>query len=95
MCDLHSKIESRKVKICQFVSENGLDQHKCTVCMAGKCHSNTVHLQKRIVIISIGLLISVSDWDIIKIGLGGLLLVIPRLFAAPVFVLLVGLQENK
>jgi hypothetical protein len=47
------------------------------------------------VIITIGLMISVSDWAIIMIGLGGLLVVIPRLFAAPIFVLLVGLQENK
>jgi hypothetical protein len=47
------------------------------------------------VIITIGLLITVSDWAIIMIGLGGLLLVIHLLFAAPVSVLSVGLQENK
>jgi len=47
------------------------------------------------VIITIGLLINVSYWAIIMIGLGGLLLVIRLLFAAPVSVLSVGLQENK
>ncbi len=37
---------------------------------------------------------SVSDWPIIMIGPGGLLLVVPHLFAVPVSVLLVGLQKS-
>jgi hypothetical protein len=39
-------------------------------------------------------LITVSDWPIIMIGPGGLLLVIPRLFAVSLFVLWVGLQKK-
>jgi hypothetical protein len=34
------------------------------------------------------LVLSVSDWPIIMIGRGGLLLVVPHLFAVPVSVLL-------
>jgi hypothetical protein len=40
-------------------------------------------------------LISVSDWLIVMIGSGGLLFVVPHLFAVPVSVLLVGLQNSK
>jgi hypothetical protein len=40
------------------------------------------------------LVLSVSDWPIIMIGPGGLLLVVPHLFAVPVSVLLVGLQKE-
>jgi hypothetical protein len=42
----------------------------------------------------IQLLLSVSDWPIIMIGPGGLLLVLSYLFAVPVSVLLVGLQKR-
>ncbi len=39
-------------------------------------------------------MLSVSDWPIIMIGPGGLLLVVPRLFAVRVSVLRVGLQKS-
>ncbi len=39
-------------------------------------------------------MLSVSDWPIIMIGPGSLLLVVPSLFAFPVSVLLVGLQKS-
>jgi len=38
---------------------------------------------------------SVSDWHIIMIGPGGLLLVVPHLFTIPVSVWWVGLQKSK
>jgi len=38
--------------------------------------------------------LSVSDWPIIIIGPGGLLLVVPHLFAVPVLVLWVGLPKK-
>ncbi len=38
--------------------------------------------------------LSVSDWSIIMIGPGGLLLVVPQLFVVPVSVLWVGLQKS-
>jgi hypothetical protein len=37
----------------------------------------------------------VSDWSIIMIGRGGLLLVISHLFAVPVLVSWVGFQKSK
>jgi hypothetical protein len=37
----------------------------------------------------------VSDWSIIMIGQGGLLLVVPHLFAVPVLVSWVGFQTSK
>ncbi len=39
-------------------------------------------------------LLSVSDWPIVMIGPGGLLLVVPHRFAVLVSVLWVGLQES-
>ncbi len=42
----------------------------------------------------IQLLLSVSDWPIIMIRPGGLLLVVPHLFAVPVSVLWVGLAKE-
>jgi hypothetical protein len=54
-----------------------------------------VHLQKKSVINMIWLLVSVSDWPIILIRPGGLLLVVPHLFAVPVSVLSMGLQKSK
>jgi hypothetical protein len=44
------------------------------------------------VINMIQLLLHISDWPIIMIRPGGLLLVVPHLFAVPVSVLSVGLQ---
>jgi len=38
--------------------------------------------------------LSVSDWPRVMIGAGGLLLVLPQLFAVPVSILWVGLQKN-
>jgi hypothetical protein len=38
---------------------------------------------------------SVSDWPIIVIGPGGLLLVVPHIFAVPVSVLWFGLKKSK
>jgi hypothetical protein len=55
--------------------------------MAGKRHSNAVHLQKTSPINMIWLLISVSDWPIIMIRPGGLLLVILNVFTVLVSVL--------
>ncbi len=43
----------------------------------------------------IWLLLSISDWSIMMIGPGGLLLVVPHLFAVPVLVLWVGLPNKK
>jgi hypothetical protein len=40
-------------------------------------------------------MLSVSDWPIIMIGPGGLLLVLHYLFAVPVSVLWAGLQKSK
>jgi hypothetical protein len=51
--------------------------------VAGKRHNNPVHMLKKSVIHVIGLLLSVSHWPIIMIGPGGLLLVVPNLFAVP------------
>jgi hypothetical protein len=42
----------------------------------------------------IWLLLSVSDWPIISIGPGGLLLEVPNLFAVRVSILWVGLENN-
>ncbi len=42
----------------------------------------------------VSLLLSVSDWPIIMIRPGGLLLVVPHIFAAPVSVSWVGLQNS-
>jgi hypothetical protein len=43
----------------------------------------------------ISLPLPVSDWLIIMIGSGGLLLVVSHLFAVPVFVLMDGVWEKK
>jgi hypothetical protein len=50
-----------------------------------KRHNKDVHLPEKTVINMIGLPLPVSDWPIIMIGPSGLLLVISRLFAVPVF----------
>jgi hypothetical protein len=47
------------------------------------------------VINMIWLLLLVSDWPIIMIGPGGLLLVVSNLFAVPILVLWAGLQKSK
>jgi len=60
-----------------WLGKMALAQHNCI-----SCH----------VINRIQLLLHVSDWPIIMIGPGGLLLVVPHLFAVPVSVLWVGLQ---
>jgi hypothetical protein len=39
-------------------------------------------------------LLSVSDWPRVMIGAGGLLLVLPHLFAVPVSILWLGLQKS-
>jgi hypothetical protein len=43
----------------------------------------------------IWLLLPISDWPIITIAWGGLLLVVSHLFAVPVLVWQVGLDESK
>jgi hypothetical protein len=61
-------------------------QHNCTgLGVAGERHNRAVHLQKKSVINVIWLLLSVSDWSIIIIGPGGLLLLVPRPICCPCF----------
>jgi hypothetical protein len=64
------------------------------VAVAGKRLSSAMHLPKKSVINMIYLLLSVSDWPIIMIGPGGLLLVVPHLFVVPVSVFFVRLQKS-
>jgi hypothetical protein len=54
--------------------------------------NNAVHLQKKSVINTIWLVLSISDWLIMMIGPGGLLLVVPHLVVS---VSWAGLQESK
>jgi hypothetical protein len=76
------KLDEENSKIGQFRSGNWfLAQPKSTLSCAVKTPA------EKSVINMILLLISVSDWPIIMIGPGGLLLVIPHLFAVPVSVL--------
>ncbi len=58
---------------------------------AGEKHSKAVHLLEKSVINMIRLLLPVFDW----FGPGGLLLVVPHVFAVPVSVLRADLQNFK
>jgi hypothetical protein len=59
--------------------------------VASKGGSKTVHLQKKVYYYMMCLLLSVSECPIIMIGPGGLLLVVPHLFAVhPSFFSLMG-----
>jgi len=57
-----------------------------------KSRSNAVHLQKKSVINTIWLVLSISDWLIIMTGPGGLLLVVPHVVVS---VSWAGLQESE
>jgi hypothetical protein len=92
---LHSKIGWRKLKTCWFGSRK-----RFWLCIIAQCvwrlGKGTEQSQKKnSVIRRIWLLVTVSDWSIIMIGPGGLLLVFRHLFAVPVSVLWVGLQKSK
>jgi hypothetical protein len=52
-----------------------------------------VHLLEKIVMNLIWLPPFVFDWPFVMVGLGGLLLVVPHLFAIPILVLWVGLEK--
>jgi hypothetical protein len=70
-----------------------LAQHKnAQFAVAGKEHSNAVRLAEKSVINMIWLFL--IDCPIIIIGPGGLLLVVPHLYAIPVSVLWVGLHKS-
>jgi hypothetical protein len=61
---------------------------------AGERQSNIVHVREKRVKKMIWLLFIVSDWPIILIGPGGLLLVIPYLSAVPVSVFMGGVEKR-
>jgi hypothetical protein len=74
---LDSKIYCEKVKMCRFSSGNWFFCTKFVQhAMAGKRRNIVVHLQKRVINCT-WLRLSISDWSIIMIGPGGLLLVVP------------------
>jgi hypothetical protein len=75
------------VTVCRFGSANVLFLRGLVNGLATACTC--------IVINMIRVLVNVSNWPVIMIGPGGLLLVVPHLFAVPVSVLCVGLQINK
>jgi hypothetical protein len=78
--------------MCRFSSGNWfLCTKLAELAVAGKRHNTVVHLQKRSVINWSYLQFSISDWSIILIGPGGLLLVVPH--KCPDTVLLVGLPK--
>ncbi len=52
---------------------------------AGKKHNKAVHLLEKSVINMIQLLLPVFDWPIIMFGPGGLLWVVPHLYAVCMF----------
>jgi hypothetical protein len=93
---LHSKIGWTKLKnVLVWLKKTVLAQHNCTVCGRVWRLVKGTATTKNSVIYMIWLLVTVSDWPIIMIGPGGLLLVVPHLFAVPVSVLWVGLQKSK
>ncbi len=63
--------------------------------VAGERHTNIVHMREKSVINMIWLLFIAADWPIMLIGPGGLLLVIPYLFALPLSVFMGGVENRK
>jgi len=93
---LHLEIEWRKVKICQFGSAKSFWPNIfAQFAEVGKRHSKAVHMPEKSVINMIWLLLLVSNWPIIMIGPGGLLLMVSHLFAVPILVLRVAKKVNN
>jgi hypothetical protein len=92
---LQSKIRWRKSNTCRFGSGKWFrSQHNGLHCPWLVEGTAALCTWKKSVINMIQLQLSVSDWRIIMIGPGGLLLVVPHLFAVLVSVLWVGLQKS-
>jgi hypothetical protein len=81
----------KKVNTCWFGSaqQNGFGNAFLlhSLLRLGKRHNKVVYLPEKSVINMIRPLLPVSDWPIIMIGSGGLLLVVSHLFAVSVLVL--------
>jgi hypothetical protein len=77
-------VDEEKTKMCRFGSGNWFWLSIIAeFAVAGEWHSSAVHLRKKSVINMIRLLLSVSNWSIIMIGAGGLLLVVPPPICCP------------
>jgi hypothetical protein len=93
---LQIKLYEEKSKHASLAQQNGLGPAFLhSLLRLVKCRAKPNTCQRR-VINMIRLLLPVSDWPIIMIGPGGLLLVVFHLFAVRVLVLWVGLEKlNK
>ncbi len=70
-------------------------QHNCTVCGGWYKAQQYCAPGEKSLINMISILLSVSDWLRVMIGTGGLLLVLPNLFAAPVSNFMGGLAKKS
>jgi hypothetical protein len=92
---LHTKIRWKRVSICRFGS--GKWFLSCIFAQfpeAGTTRSKGVHLLEKSVINMMWKLVPVFDWAIIMIGPGGLLLVVPHLFAVQVSLFVCGVAKK-
>jgi len=92
----HLCIWACTVKLDQEQSKHaGLAQHKCKICSGWWNAQKHCALAEKSAGNMIWLLLSVSDWPIVLIAPGGLLLVVPHLFAVPVSVLWWGCKKGN
>ncbi len=90
-----SKIYCEKDKMCRFSSGNWFFCTKFVqLAVAGKRRNTVVHLLKKSVKNWSWLRLSISDWSIIMIGPGGLLIVVPTYMLVQLQIYLWGCQKR-